>query len=190
MTSTAAYALGGALLGAVISGLMVLLAQWYQGVRERRSAVRALLVEMTGNAKAARMAMDVARVAGNGTSRPESAVDWEKIQGMITEQYSTHVWTNELPLLADRLTWMHLAACMEAYSYAQSYIAHIKEHGNGIKFLDKAFSTCGMKFLDAASGIQETSGHCRYFSRGADEAFKRTLTEVRRRLALPDDAPP
>lgn len=171
----------GSLVGAVVSGLLVLAAQWYGRIRERTAAVRALLVEMKRNAVVALESKQFVDPLLGNHGADSSGLDWPQLEKVLRRDYSNYVWTTQLPLLADRLTWDELTECSEAYSYASLYLESIGRHGEGTKYLGPAFGASACRFCWAIERICEKQ---RWFNgpllrRREKEQFKKEITKVK-----------
>jgi hypothetical protein len=175
-TSITHGAIIGAVLGALVSGGVVLFAQWRQHVRARTAALRALFVEMMGNANAALNTSEflvLLRETPVGGSRDSQS--WQEVGARLALDYSNHVWTEQLPLLADRLEWPKLRTCMDAYSYASLYFHSIRAPDNSAKFLDKAFIASACKFRKAIDEIYESKNFIRCSEKAVFEADLKLL---------------
>lgn len=147
----------GAFVGAAVSAGALLFAQWRQHVKEGTGAVRALLVEMMGNAGTALLVAETAEeLAQANNPRPaddSKALDRSETEKIILQRYSACVWSEQKPLLADRLPWPTLRLCMKAYSYASTYFYSIASSADAFQQRRGAFATSADKFIKAVESI-------------------------------------
>jgi hypothetical protein len=139
-----------AIVGAVVGGGFLLIAQRLQFRAQGRAAGRALLVEMSGNAKLTLRILRIVKMAGHAAGAPADELNLSRIQELLLKHYSDRVWSTQLPLVADRFDWAVLDRCREAYSYASDYLYSLKWDAGFLDKLDLAFAKAACKFVTAA----------------------------------------
>lgn len=128
-----------AILGAILGGAFVLIAQYLQRQSEKKAAGRGLLAEMMNNANLA-------------------------VRGVITapatypEHFSEQVWTGQLPLVAQLLSWTEVDKIRDAYDIQFSVLENASlaakataegKHGQAAKSMFESFATLANRLVEA-----------------------------------------
>jgi hypothetical protein len=106
MSDSSVSTIIGAIVGGFIGGVFVLVAQYNQRQDELKAAGRGLLAEMMNNANLALRGIMSAPVT-------------------YPEHFSIEVWTGQLPLVAQLLSWTDLDKIRDAYDIQSSVLETI-----------------------------------------------------------------
>jgi hypothetical protein len=153
MTDSDLSSFVSAILGAIVGGVFVLIAQYLQHQSEKKAAGRGLLAEMMNNANLALRGV---------MSAPAT----------YPEHFSSQVWTGQLPLVAQLLTWAEVDKIRDAYDIQFSVLENASlaakataegKHGQAANSMFENFGTLADRLVEAmrplADAVLENEDH-------------------------------